>query len=288
MKPAPFTYLKPSTVGEALEMLASHGQDVKLLAGGQSLTPMLNLRLARPEVLIDINGLTELAYCKIESGMLCNGALARHADIADSAEVATHFPLISNAYKHVAHRTIRNRGTLCGNLSHADPASEMPAVMLALNAEMCLRSKGGERIVKAADFFEGIYSTALRADEMLTEVRVPLPETKFGYGFEEVSVRQGDYAMALAASALKLDNGKISAAALSFAGVADKALRFEALEKKLIGQSPDDKLFSEIADEAVDLIFTPDESDSDRIYREELIRTLTQRVLKQAVTALAV
>ncbi len=287
MKPASFTYFRPRTVDEALGMLAEHGERAKLIAGGQSLVPMMNLRIARPEVIIDINALKDLAYHRIEGNELRIGALARHSDLAESSLIAKQFPLISAAYKHVAHGTIRNRGTLCGNLSHADPASEMPAVMLALDAQMVLRSKKGERIVPAASFFEGMYTTALRADEMLAEVRVPVNQTKSGYGFEEMAVRHGDYAIALVASAVAVANGKISAASLAFAGVSDKALRFPALEKKLIGQAPTDALFSEVSEEAIKMIFSAAETSDDRVYRQDLIRSLTPRALKQAVAAVA-
>lgn len=287
MKPALFTYLRPNTVDEALGMLAEYGERAKLIAGGQSLVPMMNLRIARPEAIIDINGLKDLAYHRIDGNELRIGAMARHSDLAESALVAKQLPLITAAYKHVAHGTIRNRGTLCGNLSHADPASEMPAVMLVLDAQMVLRSKRGERVVPASNFFEGMYTTALRADEMLTEVRVPVGQSKSGFGFEEISVRQGDYAIALVASAVAVANGKISAASLAFAGVSDKALRFPALEKKLIGQVPTETLFSEVSEEAIKMIFTDTDNSDDRVYRQDLIRSLTPRALKQAVAAAA-
>jgi carbon-monoxide dehydrogenase medium subunit len=163
----------------------------------------------------------------------------------------------------------------------------MPAVMLVLDAQMVLRSKRGERVVPASNFFEGMYTTALRADEMLTEVRVPVGQSKSGFGFEEISVRQGDYAIALVASAVAVANGKISAASLAFAGVSDKALRFPALEKKLIGQVPTETLFSEVSEEAIKMIFTDTENSDDRVYRQDLIRSLTPRALKQAVAAAA-
>ena len=189
MKPAAFAYERPSSIAAALDLLALDDIETRILAGGQSLVAMMNLRFARPARLIDINRLPDLNYIRREGDELAIGALARHADIKASALVAQCCPLMHIAYEWVAHGTVRNRGTLCGNLCHADPASEMPAVALAVGATMVLRSKSGERRVAAADFFQGLYSTATRSDEMLVEVRVPVAPAGQKAGFAEVSMR---------------------------------------------------------------------------------------------------
>ena len=287
MKPAPFEYVRPHTLDEALRLLAEHGDAAKLIAGGQSLVPMMNFRMARPALLIDINGLTSLDYHHRDGDTLAIGALARHATLSASALVRSLCPLVSEAYLHVAHGTVRNRGTLCGNLCHADPASEMPAVMLVLGATLVLRSAKGERRVSAAEFFQGIYATAVTASEMLVEVRIPVSDARCGHAFEEVSARKGDYAMALVASTLDVRGGRIHAAALAYAGVSDRALRIASLEARLVGQVPSQALFDEVAAAAADSIDVSEDQHADRAYRRDLIRTLTPRALAQAAARAA-
>lgn len=287
MKPAPFDYVRPDTLDEALRLLVEQGDDAKLIAGGQSLVPMMNFRMAQPALLIDINGLKSLDYHRRDGDVLAIGALARHATLSASALVRSLCPLVSEAYRHVAHGTVRNRGTLCGNLCHADPASEMPAVMLVLGATLVLRSAKGERRVAASDFFLGLYATAVASDEMLIEVRIPVSVTSCGHGFEEVSARQGDYAMTLVASSLDVRGGRIHAAALAYAGVSDRALRMAALESRLVGQMPSQALFEEVAAAAADSIDVSEDQHADRAYRRDLIRTLTPRALAQAAARVA-
>jgi carbon-monoxide dehydrogenase medium subunit len=282
MKPTSFEYFRPETLEEALSLLSRHQDEAKVIAGGQSLVPMMNFRLARPEVLIDINGLKELDFHRVDGQHVRIGALARHAVLRDSPVIRQACPLMSEAYHHVAHGTIRNRGTLCGNLCHADPASEMPAVMLAYGATMVIRSAAGERQVAAADFFQGLYATAVNPDEMLVEVRIPVAAANTGYAFQEVSIRQGDFAMTLVASLLDIQGGRISNAALAYAGVSDRAMRMTALEKRLIGQAPSDSLFAQVAEEAAASISVTDDLHASREYRRDLIRTLTPLALAQA------
>lgn len=282
MKPANFEYVCPASLDEALKLLGSDAGDVRVIAGGQSLVAMMNLRLARPDVLVDINHLGELHFHKRDGDTLRIGALARHAELAASSLVQEMAPLMSAAYKHVAHHTVRNRGTLVGNLCHADPASEMPAVVLALNGDMVLRSMSGERVVAARDFFLGPYSTAIAAGEMLIEVRIP--QKKQGYGFEEVSIRQGDFALTLVASTLSIQNGKIAKAAVAYAGVGAHAIRLDAVEQILVGQAPSDALFAKAAEAAAAQIDPGSDAHADAEYRRDLIRTLTPRALQNAAT----
>jgi carbon-monoxide dehydrogenase medium subunit len=222
MKPAPFRYLAPAALDEALELKRAEGDDAKFLAGGQSLVPAMNFRLAQPAALIDLNRLPGLDYVRAEGGGLRIGALARHRDIERDALIARHAPLLAEAAPHVAHPQIRNRGTLCGNLAHADPASEFPAVMLALGARMRARSTRGERWIGASDFFRGVFTTALEPDEMLVEVEVPPPAPRTGTCFLEVARRRGDYALVGAAAVVTLaGDGKVASARVVLCNVGE-------------------------------------------------------------------
>jgi carbon-monoxide dehydrogenase medium subunit len=227
-----------------LDLLAQDDEGTKIIAGGQSLVAMMNLRLARPGRLIDINRLPDLDYIRREGDEVVIGALARHADVKASALVAQCCPLMHMAYEWVAHGGVRNRGTLCGNLCHADPASEMPAVALAVGATMVLRSRRGERRVAAADFFQGLYTTATRADEMLVEVRLPVVSAGQKAGFAEVSMRKGDFAWALAAVLMTVSNGRITQVAIACAGVSDRARRLPSVEQAIAGQSADSATYA--------------------------------------------
>jgi len=282
MKPAPFEYLRPDSLEETIGLLARHGERAKVIAGGQSLVPMMNFRFAKPEILVDINDLKGLDYCRVDGGLLRIGALARHAALHGSAAVREACPLMSEAYQHVAHGAVRNRGTLCGSLCHADPAAEMPAVALACGASMALRSAAGERIVPAAEFLQGLYATAANADELLVEVRIPVAGPGVGHGFQEVSARQGDFALTLVASLIAIDGGRIAKAALVYGGVSDRPIRLAALEQRLLGQAPSPALFAGVADAAAEAIDVNEDVHGDREYRRDLIRSLTPRVLAQA------
>ena len=203
MKASAFSYARATSVGNALELLAAHGDGAKVLSGGQSLMPAMNLRLISPELLVDIGDLGELRGIDLAGGVLRIGALTRHVELLNSAEIAAHAPLLSEAIAHVAHPAIRNRGTLGGSLAHADPASELPACMLALNATIVVRGQTGERRVAAKDFFTGIYQTALAADELLVAVQLPAVQQDSVHFFHEFARRHGDYAIVgLAAQAI--------------------------------------------------------------------------------------
>jgi aerobic carbon-monoxide dehydrogenase medium subunit len=282
MKPAPFSYARPKTIDAALALLAEPGADSKIIAGGQSLVPMMNFRLAQPARLIDINRLPGGDYIRVEGGELAIGFLARHEDVKQSDAAASACPLMHGAYEYVAHGPVRNRGTLCGNLCHADPASEMPAVMLAVGATFVLRSAKGERRVAALDFFLGLYETATRADEMLVEVRVPIAAKGQGWGFHEVSTRKGDFAMTCVAALLNVTGGKISAAAVAAAGVSSKALRLPAVEALLVGAAPSDNLFAQAGTAARKEVEPTEDALASAEYRRDLLEALTTRALADA------
>jgi carbon-monoxide dehydrogenase medium subunit len=219
LKPAPFAYAKPSSLAEALDLLARHGDAAKILAGGQSLIATLNMRLSTPALLIDINGLRELAGIAVADGVLRIGALVRHATLGAAPEVMRHAPLLARAVPYIAHEAIRNRGTLGGSLAFADPAAELPACAVALDSSLVLRGPRGERRVAARDFFTGLYQTALAPDELVAALEVPLGTADACCGFGELARRQGDYAMVGVAAAGRRHGDGFAALTLAFFAV---------------------------------------------------------------------
>ncbi|WP_299739712.1 xanthine dehydrogenase family protein subunit M [uncultured Roseobacter sp.] len=282
MKPSAFSYECPTDLQAALALLASDG-DTRILAGGQSLVPMMNYRLAQPERLIDINRLSELDYIRDDGGVIAIGALARHAAIKSSDLIKEHFPIVAEAYDWIAHAAVRNRGTLCGNLCHADAASEMPAIMQILEAELVLSKVGTSRVIAAKDFFLGTYETAIAADEILTEVRIPKPAAGTGWGFEEVAMRRGDYAWCTVVATLRISDGKIAAPRIAMAGVNDCAARLSDAEAALTEQTPGASLFDAVADTVADAATPAESSAGSAAYKRDLIRALLPRVLNDAV-----
>jgi CO/xanthine dehydrogenase FAD-binding subunit len=283
MKPPAFAYERPTSIEAALAALARHGEDAKLLAGGQSLIPMLNLRLLAPRTIIDAGRLAELDGIRVEDGALRIGALTRHNAVLRSREVAERCPLLAEAYRHVAHHAIRNRGTIGGNLCHADPASELPVVALLLEATMVLRSSAGERYIAAADFFKGPFETAARADELLIEVRLPAQPEGQGYAFDEVSQRHGDFALVAAGCTLALEAGVCRAARLGYGGVGPHALRIAEAEAALAGQPATPESFAKAAEAAAERVRPSSDVHADADYRRDLVRALTTRVLAAAL-----
>jgi len=223
MKASAFAYARATSVGQAIELLSQHGDRAKVLSGGQSLMPAMNLRLLAPELIVDIGALDELRGIVRKGDVLSIGALTRHVDLQNSAEVAAHAPLLKEAIAHVAHPAIRNRGTIGGSLAHADPASELPACAIALDATIIVRGPGGERRIAAEDFFVGIYETALTLDELLVAIDVPLPPPNSAHYFCEFARRHGDYAIVGLAAEAVVDNQKLIDLRPVFFGVGDKA-----------------------------------------------------------------
>ena len=223
MKASAFAYARATSVGHAIELLSQHGDRAKVLSGGQSLMPAMNLRLLAPELIVDIGALDELRGIVRKGDVLSIGALTRHVDLQNSAEVAAHAPLLKEAIAHVAHPAIRNRGTIGGSLAHADPASELPACAIALDATIIVRGPGGERRIAAEDFFVGIYETALTLDELLVAIDVPLPPPNSAHYFCEFARRHGDYAIVGLAAEAVVDNQKLIDLRPVFFGVGDKA-----------------------------------------------------------------
>ena len=222
MKASAFSYARATSVSNALELLAAHGDKAKVLAGGQSLMPAMNLRLIAPELVVDISEIAELRGIASSGGILSIGALTRHVDLQRSPEVVAHAPLLTEAIAHVAHPAIRNRGTLGGSLAHADPASELPACMVALNAIMIVRGPKGERRIAAADFFRGIYETALSAQELLVAVELPVAGKNAAHFFCEFARRHGDFAIAGLATQAIVQGDVFTDLRMAFFAVGDR------------------------------------------------------------------
>jgi aerobic carbon-monoxide dehydrogenase medium subunit len=237
MKAPRFAYARPASVAEALALLDKHKDDARVLAGGQSLVPMLNFRVAAPKVLVDINRIASLAGIKVTKSFLRIGALTRHVELERSAEIAKLLPLVAAAVPHIAHPAIRNRGTFGGSCALADPAAELPACAIALGATFVVAGKKGERRVAAEDFFKGLYATALKAGELLLAAEFPLPKPGYASAFGELARRHGDYAMVGVSAHGSKKGGKFSDMRIAFFGVGDKARRAAGLEKALEGQS---------------------------------------------------
>jgi len=283
MKPPPFDYERPVDINGALASLASHGGRAKVLAGGQSLLAMLNLRLLSPERLIDVSRLDELKYIHVAGNELRIGALTTHNTVLKSADVTMRCPIMAEAYRHVSHHSVRNRGTIGGSLCHNDPAAEMPLVVNLLGASLVARSKNGERIIAADQFFRGSFETVLEDDELLTEIRVPIPAKGHGWSFQEVSQRKGDFALVATAAMLTLENGTCRDVRLGFRNVGERVSRLKAVETQIEGQIPSERLFSAAASTAMKAVEPTSDLHADADYRRDLVKVLTERVLDKAV-----
>ncbi|HEY6792093.1 MAG TPA: xanthine dehydrogenase family protein subunit M [Trebonia sp.] len=282
MKLPDFNYEAPTTVAEAIALLAEHQDEASLLAGGQSLIPLLALRLAHPAVLVDINGLDELSGVSVTDGVVTVGALTREYMAEESGTVAETLPLLASALPLIGHEAIRSRGTLGGSLAHGDPAAEVPAVARALDAEFVVRSESGERVIPAAEWFQGYLTTSRRPDEILVEVRFPVAEPGTGVAFQEVARRHGDFAMVGLATSLTLTDGMITGARLAFSGVADMPVRAAKAESLLVGQQPSAELFEEAARAATAPLDPPADLHGTSEYRKKVAAVLVRRGLRAA------
>jgi carbon-monoxide dehydrogenase medium subunit len=282
MKLPPVEYEAPTTVAEAIDLLAEHGDEASVLAGGQSLIPLLALRLARPEVLIDINGIDELSGVSAADGHVAIGATTREYVAEESGTVADTLPLLAAALPLIGHEAIRSRGTIGGSLAHADPAAELPAVARALDAEFVVRGPSGMRVIPAAQWFDGYLTTSRRPDELLTEVRFPAAGPGTGVSFEEVARRHGDFAIVGLATSLVFSGGAISEARLAFAGVSDVPVRAAAAEDLLAGERPSAELFDEAARRATEELDPPADLHGSSDYRKTVAAAVVRRGLRAA------
>lgn len=283
VKPPPFEYLAPLSLDEALALLREHGDEAKVLAGGQSLIPILALRLAHPAVLIDIGGIDTLGELS-RNGVLTIGASVTQRRAERSADVASASPLLAETLPSIAHPQIRNRGTVGGSIAHADPAAELPAVMLALDAVMTIRGAAGTRTVAAADFFVSYLETAIGVDELLIDVRVPIvAATGVGSSFQEISRRHGDFALAGAATQVELDaDGRVDRARIAFCGVASTPVSADAATASLAGRVLDESTIAEVARLAAADLDPPSDVHATGAYRKHIAAVLASRTLTVA------
>lgn len=285
MKPAPFDYYAPTSVAEALDKLTELGYSGKVLAGGQSLIPAMNFRMARPSALVDLNKVKELSYINpTADGGLAIGTMTRDSAVEENQLVKERFPILVKTIKHIAHKQIRNRGTFGGAIAHADPAAQLPAAALLLGANLKILSKSGERWVKASDFFIGPFMTVLEPEEMLAEVVLPPMAPKTGASYQQVSRQKGGYAQAAVISSVTLDGDKVKEARVALFSVGETALLANKPNQVLAGQVPSAEAIEEVAayvaknecDPGTDIHGTEE-------YRRNLVHVLVRRALTEAV-----
>jgi carbon-monoxide dehydrogenase medium subunit len=282
MKLPPFEYACPTTINEAVALLASHDGEAKPLAGGQSLVPMLAFRVASPSLLVDLRKLAELKEIKIADDGVTLGAMVRWRDILDDTRLRKAHPLLVAAVEHVAHYQIRNRGTVGGSIAHADPAAEMPGIVVTCEAKIAVIGKAGARVIDAANFFQGSLMTALKPDEIITEIRLPAWPAKRRFGFQEFARRRGDFALAAAMLFYDEEDGKARNAHVGAIGIADRPLRLPAVEQVLNGNKIDEVVIAKAEAAASASVEPADDIHAGGAYRKALIGVMVERALKSA------
>jgi aerobic carbon-monoxide dehydrogenase medium subunit len=282
MKLPPFEYACPTSISEAVALLAGHDGEAKPLAGGQSLVPMLAFRVASPSLLVDLRKLAELREIRITQDGVILGAMVRWRDILEDTRLTTAHPLLVAAVKHVAHYQIRNRGTVGGSMAHADPAAEMPGIAVTCEAQIAVLGKGGARTIAAVDFFRGPLMTALKPDEIITEIRLPAWPTKRRFGFQEFARRRGDFALAAAAVFYDEDGGKARDAHVGVIGVADRPLRLPSVEAVINGQNIDVAVIARAEAAASAAVDPSHDIHASGAYRKALVGVMVERALKDA------
>ena len=285
MKPAPFEYYVPDSIEQALNLLRQHGDTARLLAGGQSLVPAMNFRVVQPEVLIDLNRVGELKYIRDDNATLHIGAMTRERELEFDPAISRKTPLLAEALPHVAHPQIRNRGTLGGSLANADPAAELPVIMLAMGARLKVRNADGERWVDARDFFVGMFTTNMAADEMLVEIELPFAPPHTGWSFMEVAPRAGDYALMGVAALVTLDEDRrCKQARLVYLNAGDGPVEAREAGSVLEGKMPGTDAIDEAADLASQKEINPfGNIHTSPEFQRHLARVLTRKTLKQAL-----
>jgi len=285
MKPAPFEYHVPDSIERALDLMNQHGDEAKILAGGQSLVPAMNFRIAQPRMLIDLNRVSELGFVREEGTTLHIGAMTRERQLEFDSSIERHTPLLHEAAPNIAHPQIRNRGTIGGSIVNADPAAELPVLMLALNARLKARKVSGERWIDAKEFFMGMFTTALEPDEILVEIELPFISAQTGWSFMEVAPRTGDYALMGVAAQVTLDkDGKCEKARLVYLNAGDGPVDAKDTAQSLVGENLDDKLIEAAAVMASEKEITPyGNIHASPEFQSHLANVLTQKALKQAI-----
>jgi len=284
MKPVSFRYFAPRTVDAALDLLATHGQEGKILAGGQSLVPAMNFRLARPATLIDINRIDALDYVREDGGELRIGALARHDRFETPVAGGALSAFLPRVARHIGHLPIRSRGTFCGSIAHADPASEWCLLAATLDAELVIMNRSGQRRVRPTEYFVTALTTTLEPDELLTEIRLPLLDDGWRTGFAEFSRRAGDYALAMCAAFLRFEDDRIVEARIGVGGATDRPARIAAAEAVLTGTGGGPGILREAGNIAAETIDPLEDIHASAEYRRDLVRAMVGRALDQAFT----
>lgn len=284
MKPAPFEYRAPTSLEQALDLMSQHAGEAKILAGGQSLVPAMNFRVVQPSLLIDLNRVVELSFIREEGNAIRVGAMARERHLEFDASIEKRIPLLHEAVPNIAHPQIRNRGTIGGSIVHADPAAELPMLMVALNARLKGKNKSAERWIDAKDFFAGMFTTALEPDEILAEIEIPFMPPRTGWSFMEVAPRSGDYAMMGVAALVTLDkDGKCKSATLVYLNAGDGPVDAVASAQMLAGESLSDKSIESTAVHASENEINPfGNIHASTDFQRHLAKVLTQKALKQA------
>lgn len=283
MFPAAFDYRSPASLDEALGLLAERGDDAKVMAGGQSLIPLLKLRFAQPALVLDIGRLPNLNVISRQDGHLTIGALVRHVDVERNAGMAKQIPLLAEAAHWIADPLVRNRGTVVGSVCHADPSGDWGSVMLALDAEVVARSKSGERTIPVAQFFQGPFTTALRANEIATEIRIPIPSGAAGGAYNKLERKVGDFATVAVAVQVQMNGKKIAKAGIGLTSVGATNIKATEAEKALAGQEPTDDVIREAARLAAAAAEPKDDMRGTAAYKKDVVRVFVQRGLHTAI-----
>jgi len=284
VKPAAFDYHAPATLAEALQIIGD-AEDARVLAGGQSLVPMLAIRLAQPQALVDLNGIADLAYIRRDNGQVAIGAMTRQRQVEQNPLIRQTVPVLTAAVEQVGHVTIRNRGTVGGSVAHADPAAELPTVMAGLRATLVLTGPSGRREVPAGEFFQSYFTTSLRPGEILTELRLPVSPPRTGWAFEELARRHGDFAVAAVMATTTLDaDGRIAAARLAIAGAGPTPIAATDAEAALVGRDPSAAVIADGAAAVAAAAQPVDDIHGTADYRRQVVAVLARRALTAAVT----
>ncbi len=283
MFPAPFDYRAPSTLDEALAVLKEHGDDAKIMAGGQSLIPLLKLRFAQPGMLVDIGRIGGLRGVSRNDGRLKIGALTRHADIERSQDLGGAWAILPEAAQWIADPLVRNQGTIGGSICHADPSGDWGSIMLAMDAEFVARSSKGERVIRAADFFDSPFMTTLQPDEILTEIRIASTSKHASGAFNKLERKVGDFATVSVAVQVELDGSKVSKAGIGLTSVGATNIKATAAEKALVGREPTDDVIAEVARQAAAAAEPKSDLRGSAEFKKDVVRVFVQRGLKTAI-----
>ncbi|HEY6114417.1 MAG TPA: xanthine dehydrogenase family protein subunit M [Candidatus Dormibacteraeota bacterium] len=283
MFPAAFDYRAPTTLDEALSVLKQHGDEAKVMAGGQSLIPLLKLRFSRPELVVDIARIPGLNGIERDDGHVAIGALARHVDIERSKELAASAPMLQEAAHWIADPLVRNRGTLAGSICHADPAGDWGSVILAMHADVVARSASGTRVIHASDFFKGPFETAIKPDEVVTEIRIPVAMGRNGGAYLKLERKVGDFATVAVAVHVRLDGDRIETAGIGLTAVGPTNIQATEAERSLHGKEPTDKVIADAARLAAEAAEPKEDVRGSAAYKKDVVRVFVQRGLKTAV-----